>query len=255
MRIAPFDEAPASPNRLRWDPLPLPSEPTDFVDGLVTYGCQRGCKGAAAWPCICMRRTARCGARLLRADGELLIVPQSGALTLRTEFGVIAVAPGEIAVVPRGVRSSVALAEGPRAATSARTTARRSSCPSAGRSARTVSPTTAISSTRSLRTRIAPARSSSSRNSAAACVTTQLEHSPFDVVAWHGNSAPYRYDLARFNVDQHRQLRSSGSVDLHRADVASATRRVSANCRFRDLPAALDGGGAHVPPAVVSTAT
>ena len=28
---------------------------------------------------------------------------------------------------------------------------------------------------------------------------TRLDHSPLDVVAWHGNYAPYKYDLARFN--------------------------------------------------------
>ncbi len=51
---------------------------------------------------------------------------------------------------------------------------------------------------------------------------TELDHSPLDVVAWHGNYAPYKYDLARFKTHQHGQLRPSRSVDLHRPDLAVA---------------------------------
>jgi homogentisate 1,2-dioxygenase len=46
------------------------------------------------------------------ADGDFLIVPQQGALTVRTEFGVMHVAPKEICVVQRGMRFSVGV-EGP----------------------------------------------------------------------------------------------------------------------------------------------
>src|SRR5471030_1988877 len=38
IRSGPFHEVPTPPNQMRWDPLPIPQEPTDFVDGLVTMG-------------------------------------------------------------------------------------------------------------------------------------------------------------------------------------------------------------------------
>ncbi len=80
------------------------------------------------------------------ADGELLIVPQQGALRFVTEFGGMEAAPGEIGVIPRGVKFKAELVgRRRRAAISARTTARLSLCPSAGRSAPIVSPTPAIS--------------------------------------------------------------------------------------------------------------
>ncbi len=65
---------------------------------------------------------------------------------------------------------------------------------------------------------------------------TTLDHSPFDVVAWHGNLAPYRYDLNRFNTIEHGQLRSPRPVDLHRADLAQRTRPGTANVDFVIFP-------------------
>ena len=110
--------------------------------------------------------TDRC---FVDADGELLLVPESGALLIRTELGPLEVAPGEIAVVPRGIRFRVDLPVRARAATSARTTARRSRCPSAARSARTASRTNVTSWRRPRRTRTASPRCRSCRSSAATC--------------------------------------------------------------------------------------
>ena len=77
-----------------------------------------------------------------------------------------------------------------------------------------------------------------------------IDHSPLDVVAWHGNYAPYKYDLRALQHHRLDQLRPSRSVDLPGAAVAErhAGRR---HDRLRDLPAAHPGDGAHVPPAVV----
>ncbi len=113
MRSAPFDEVEPPPNRLRWDPLPFPDAPTDFVDGLVTIG---GNGDAGLHPGIAVhvyRATKPMERRAFSdADGELLIVPQQGRLLLSTEFGVIGAGPGEIAVIPRGVKFRVALPDG-----------------------------------------------------------------------------------------------------------------------------------------------
>ena len=108
IRSAPFDEAPASPNQLRWRPLPIPKEPTDFVAGLVTMGgngdpAQQ--TGAAVH--LYAANASMVDRFFYDADGELLIVPQQGALTVRTELGVLHVAPSEFCVVPRGVKFRV----------------------------------------------------------------------------------------------------------------------------------------------------
>ncbi|HUY84696.1 MAG TPA: homogentisate 1,2-dioxygenase, partial [Steroidobacteraceae bacterium] len=106
----PSSFAPSAPNRLRWDPLPLPDEPTDFVDGLVTVAgtgsaeSQSGC----AVHLYAANRSMQ-GRFFYCADGEWLIVPQHGAILLATEFGRLLVEPCEIAVIPRGVRYRVEL--------------------------------------------------------------------------------------------------------------------------------------------------
>src|SRR4051812_19218416 len=108
-----FNEAPATPNQMRWDPLPMPSEPTDFVEGLVTLGGNGGPEEQAGVGVhlYCANRSMQ-GRYFYNADGELLIVPQQGRLRIRTELGVVEVEPLEIAVVPRGVRFLVELPDG-----------------------------------------------------------------------------------------------------------------------------------------------
>ena len=101
------------PNRLRWDPLPFPDAPTDFIDGLVTIG-GNGDAGLHAGLGIHIYRATRTMERrvFFDADGELLIVPQQGRLLLRTEFGLVEAEPGEIALIPRGVKFKVELIDG-----------------------------------------------------------------------------------------------------------------------------------------------
>ncbi len=120
-----FGAQPASPNQLRWSPLPLPELPTDFVEGLYTMG-GNGSPDAHAGVGIHLYAANRdmVGRYFYDADGELLIVPQLGALRLLTELGVIEIEPQQIAVIPRGVRFRVELPDGPSVATSARTTVR-----------------------------------------------------------------------------------------------------------------------------------
>src|SRR5216684_3653143 len=110
LRSGPFAEVETPPNRLRWDPLPLPGKPSDFVDGLVTMG-GNGDPAAGAGIAIhaYLANRSMTDRVFYDADGELLIVPQQGRLRLVTELGVLAVAPGEIAVVPRGLRFRVDL--------------------------------------------------------------------------------------------------------------------------------------------------
>src|SRR5918994_3303623 len=108
LRSGPFSEVETPPNRLRWNPLPLPSQPVDFIDGLATIagsGVPAMQTGVAVHVYRANRSMKeRC---FWNADGELMFVPQQGTIVVRTELGVVETKPGEIAVVPRGMRFSV----------------------------------------------------------------------------------------------------------------------------------------------------
>src|SRR5690606_637533 len=108
-----FDEAPVSPDQRRWSPLPLPTAPTDFVEGLYTVAGNGGSEAHTGVGIhLYAANTTMRGRYFYSADGELLLVPQQGRLRLATELGVLDVEPLEIAVVPRGVRFSVVLPDG-----------------------------------------------------------------------------------------------------------------------------------------------
>lgn len=110
MRSGPFDEVPATPNQLRWDPLPIPERPTDFIDGIVTMAgngdpsLQIGVGIHIYAANVSMQERF-----FYDADGELLIVPQLGMLRIFTELGALEVEPNEICVIPRGVKFRVEL--------------------------------------------------------------------------------------------------------------------------------------------------
>lgn len=200
---------PCPPDQMRWDPLPLPSAPTDFVDGLVTMAgngdaaSMNGCGIHLYAANRSMRDRA-----FYDADGELLIVPQLGRLRLVTELGTMLVEPQEIAVVPRGVRFRVELpdvhAEG-----GTLEGARGYVCENFGAPFRLpdLGPigSNGLANPRDFLT---PVAAFEDRQGPVELVAkfmgrlwaTTLAHSPFDVVAWHGNHVPYKYDLRRFNT-------------------------------------------------------
>jgi homogentisate 1,2-dioxygenase len=196
-----FDAAGTAPDQLRWSPLPLPESPTDFLDGLVTMGgngspqTHSGCAihlYAANQP---MRQRA-----MYDADGELLFVPQLGTLLLITELGRLSVEPLEIAVIPRGVRFRVELPDG---------NARGYLCENFGASLRLpdLGPigSNGLACERDFLTPVASYEDREQHYQLLAKFmgrlwSTTLDHSPFDVVAWRGNHAPYKYDLRRFNT-------------------------------------------------------
>jgi homogentisate 1,2-dioxygenase len=196
-----FEEKPASPNRLRWDPLPVPGTPTDFVDGMFTIAGngdatrQHGC-GIHIYVA---NRSMR-GRYLYNADGELLIVPQLGRLRVATEMGVLEVAPLEIAVVPRGVRFRVDLLDESARGYVAENFGAALRLPELGpigsnglANARDfLYPRAAYEDTEGQFELIAKFQGR--------LWSAALDHSPLDVVAWHGNYAPYKYDLGKFNT-------------------------------------------------------
>jgi homogentisate 1,2-dioxygenase len=113
LRSGPFNEVPTPPNQLRWDPLPMPTAPTDFIDGLTTVAGN----GDAAMQLgigihIYAANRSMHERFFYNADGEMLVVPELGRLRVMTELGVLDVAPGEIVILPRGVRFRVELPDG-----------------------------------------------------------------------------------------------------------------------------------------------
>jgi homogentisate 1,2-dioxygenase len=196
-----FDETPTPPNQLRWDPMPLPSTPTDFVDGLVTMAGN----GGAAMQTGCgihlyAANRSMEGRFFYDADGEMLIVPQQGRLRIATELGVLDVAPLEIAVVPRGVRFRVELPDGESRGYVAENFGEQLRLPELG--------PIGANGLASPRDFLAPVAAYEDAEGAFELVakfqgslwSARIDHSPLDVVAWHGNYTPYKYDLTRFNT-------------------------------------------------------
>ena len=194
-----FEAAP--PNPLRWDALPIPSTPTDFVAGLVTAGGNGS--PDQHWGCAIHWYVANRSMQerfVYDADGELLIVPQLGRLRLATELGVLEIEPQEIAVVPRGLRFSVELLDG---------RARGYVCENFGAPLRLpdLGPigSNGLANPRDFLTPVARYEDRAGHFELLAKFggqwwTAPIDHSPLDVVAWHGNYVPCKYDLRRFNT-------------------------------------------------------
>jgi len=189
------------PDPLRWDPLPLPHAPTDFIEGLMAMAGNGGPAeqtGAAIYLYAANRSMEN--RALYDADGELLIVPQLGRLQLVTELGRLLIEPQQIAVIPRGVRLRVELPDGE---------ARGYVCENFGAPLRLpdLGPIGAngLACERDFH---APPAWYEQRDEPHELIakfmgrlwSSTLDHSPFDVVAWRGNYAPYQYDLRRFNT-------------------------------------------------------
>jgi homogentisate 1,2-dioxygenase len=191
---------PLAPNRLRWNPPELPNG-TDFVDGLATLLQARVPQDLEGCAVHAYRATKGMDGRVLvDADGELMIIPQHGAVELQTELGRLEVAPGTIGVVPRGVRFRVQLPHGEARGYVAENYGAPFRLPELGPIG-----SNGLANPRDFETPVAWFEDRDEpteviQKSLGRLWTTSLDHSPLDVVAWHGNYAPYRYDLSRFNV-------------------------------------------------------
>jgi homogentisate 1,2-dioxygenase len=196
-----FGAGPVTPDQLRWNPLPIPATPVDFIEGIHTMagnGSPQAQCGVGIHVYVANRdMTDRW---FCNADGEFLIVPQQGRLHVETEFGVLDVEPQEIALVPRGIRFRVSLPDG---------VARGYICENFG--AMFKLPDLGPIGSNGLanpRDFLIPTAAFEDREGAFELVTkfqshlwrADIGHSPLDVVAWHGNYAPCKYDLRRFNT-------------------------------------------------------
>jgi homogentisate 1,2-dioxygenase len=231
-----FDEIPTNPNQLRWNAFDYPTENTDFIDSMMTIA---GCGDSFSQHGIAVHIYA-CNADMkdrffYNADGEMLIVPEDGRIGILTEMGALQVGPGSIAVIPRGLNFSVQLADGK---------ARGYVCENYGANFRLPElgaiGSNGLANSRDFET---PEAWFEDREGSFELVckfggnlfACEVGNSPFDVVAWHGNYAPYRYDLRKFNT--------IGSISFDHPDPSIFTVLTSnshevgvANCDFVIFP-------------------
>lgn len=230
----PFADGVLTPNRLRWDPLPLPQADCDWLDGLHTLagnGSAEEASGVSVHLYACTKAMA--GRAFLSADGEMLFVPQTGALSIRTEFGVMQVPPGHVALVPRGVKFRVDV-DGPARGYVLENHGALFRLPDLGPIG-----ANGLANARDFETPQAAAEADAPTQLVmklgGQLWETALPHSPFDVLGWHGNLVPWVYDLARFNT--------MGSISFDHPDPSIFTVVTSpsgqpgvANCDFVIFP-------------------
>jgi homogentisate 1,2-dioxygenase len=200
-RSGPFNEVATPPNQMRWNPLPFPNESKDFVDSVVTLGGNGDPAGQDGVGIHSYAATASMKRRFFyNADGEMLLLPQQGGLRLATECGLIEVTPGELAVIPRGIKFRVELMEG---------RARGYVCENYGQPFRLpdLGPIGAngLANPRDFLTPVAAFEDVEGDFEVISKFlgklwTSHYAYSPLNVVAWHGNYAPYKYDMVRFNT-------------------------------------------------------
>jgi homogentisate 1,2-dioxygenase len=224
------------PEPLRWAPFEIPDEPADFIDGIRTVAANGDVEaqtGVAAHVYLCNRSMGR--RALVNADGEMLLVPQQGQLAIRTELGVLEVKPGEIALLPRGIAFRVEVPDGP---------SRGYICENYGALFR-LPELGPIGSNGLANARDFQAPVAAYEDLAQGCELVkkfggrlwraELQQSPFNVVAWHGNLAPLKYDTANFMT--------IGSISFDHPDPSIFTVLTSpsdtpgtANCDFVIFP-------------------
>ncbi|MCE9658180.1 MAG: homogentisate 1,2-dioxygenase [Burkholderiales bacterium] len=199
--VSEFGEVPTPPNQLRWDPLPMPAAPADLIEGLVTMagnGDVHAQSGGAAHVYAANRSMQ--GRAFYNADGEMLFVPQEGRHRFFTELGIVDAEPQEIVVIPRGVRFRLELPDGQ---------GRGYVCENYGAAFRLpdLGPigSNGLANPRDFLTPVAAYEDVEQPHELVAKFqgrlwSARMDHSPLDVVAWHGSHAPYKYDLRRFNA-------------------------------------------------------
>ncbi len=225
----------APPDPMRWHPVPIPEAPCDFIDGLrtvVVNGDADAQTGLAAHLYLANRSMQQ--RAFVNADGEMLLVPQQGALTITTELGVLDVAPGEIALLPRGLAFSIAV-HGP---------SRGYVCENYGAPFRLpeLGPigSNGLANARDFQAPVAafdaaPLACEMVKKYGGSLWCAQAAHSPFNVVAWHGTLAPLKYNTAHFMT--------LGSISFDHPDPSIFTVLTSpsdtpgtANCDFVIFP-------------------
>lgn len=200
-RTAPARETDPPIGQLRWDAVEIPDEPLTWLTGLrtiATNGDVHGQYGMGAH--IYLATESMTDTYLYDADGELMIVPQLGRLRIVTECGVLEVEPQEICVVPRGMKFRVELLDGPSRGYVCENYGSYFELPERG--------PIGANGMANERDFLYPTAAFEDRESDGTLFVkfdgrlfaSDLDHSPLDVVAWHGDHLPYKYDLRRYNT-------------------------------------------------------
>ncbi len=234
--VSNFGEIETTPNQLRWNPLPMPQNETDFIDGLTTIagnGDLFAQTGIAIHIFACNKNMTE--RFFYNADSEMLVVAEKNRVRFLTELGIIEINSGEICVIPRGLKFRVELPDGE---------ARGYICENYGAQLRLpdLGPIGAngLANPRDFETPVAWFEDKDGDYELVAKFggnlwACKIDHSPLDVVGWHGNYAPYKYDLRRFNT--------IGSISFDHPDPSIFTVLTSpshehgtANCDFVIFP-------------------
>lgn len=232
------DGVAAPPDPLRWAPTPVPeaaAEPLDFVDGLrsiVVNGDVDAQIGMAAHIAFINRSMTQ--RAFVNADGEMLLVPQQGTLSITTELGVLRVAPGEIALLPRGLAFKVAV-DGPSRVYVCENHGAHFRLPELGPIG-----SNGLANPRDFQAPVAAFEPDALPHELVKKYGGRLwvvrgAPSPFNVVGWHGNLVPLKYDTAHFMT--------IGSISFDHPDPSIFTVLTSpsdtpgtANCDFVIFP-------------------
>jgi homogentisate 1,2-dioxygenase len=197
----PMDATYTPPTQMRWDPAPYPETPCDFIDSLQTFAGNGAIdlqNGAAIHLYTATQSMHQ--RYFYNADGELLIVPQEGGLHFKTEMGNLNVTPGEIIVIPRGIKFQVELMGQHARGYVLENFGTPFRLPDLG-----VIGANGLANARDFKSPVAAYENKQGDYTLMVKFQGQLwsaatQHSPLDVVAWHGNYAPYKYDLHLFNT-------------------------------------------------------
>lgn len=201
IRTAPNREESSLPiGQMRWMPMPIPAEKLNFRTGLhtiITAGDAEGQTGMAAH--IALVTTSMVDEYFFNADGELMIIAQEGALRFRTEFGTIEIEPGEVCVIPRGVIFACELVDGPARAYVCENYGGALTLPERGPIG-----ANCLANARDFKAPVAAFEDKTKPGQlfvkwCGEMFVTDIGQSPLDVIAWHGNYYPYKYDLRHFS--------------------------------------------------------
>ncbi len=227
---------PLAPEPMRWNPFPVGTPNCDFVDGMHTLAANGDAEAQAGLAVhVYLADQSMQRRAVVNADGEMLLVPQQGRLRILTEMGTLDVKPGEIALLPRGVAFKVELPDGP---------SRGYVCENYGAHFRLpeLGPigSNGLANARDFQAPVAafedtPGAYEIVKKFGGHLWRAPMSHSPFNVVAWHGNLAPVKYDTANFMT--------IGSISFDHPDPSIFTVLTSpsdtpgtANCDFVIFP-------------------
>jgi homogentisate 1,2-dioxygenase len=234
--LSKFDEIVTTPNQLRWNPQPLPQTETDFIDGIVTMvGCGDSFSQTGLGIHIFACNKNMTDRFFYNADGEMLVVAEKNRVRFLTELGIVEIGSGEICVLPRGLKFRVELPDGDARGYICENYAAHFRLPDLGPIG-----ANGLANPRDFETPVAWFEDEDGEFELTAKFggnlwTTEIKSSPLNVVAWHGNYAPYKYDLRRFNT--------IGSVSFDHPDPSIYTVLTApspeigvANCDFVIFP-------------------